>query len=67
MSLTSHMQRYPRSICAAAVASALLISPTTFAQDADADDKGVLKLPHEKPLSHCRKPLWPSPQLVRLN
>ncbi|WP_339350260.1 TonB-dependent receptor plug domain-containing protein, partial [uncultured Alteromonas sp.] len=43
MSLTSHMQRYPRSICAAAVASALLISPTTFAQDADADDKGKLE------------------------
>lgn len=43
MSLTTHMQRYPRSICAAAVASALLVSPVTFAQDADADDKGKLE------------------------
>ncbi|WP_372622787.1 TonB-dependent receptor plug domain-containing protein, partial [Alteromonas stellipolaris] len=46
MSLTTHMQRYPRSICAAAVASALLISPSTSAQDADADninEKGKLE------------------------
>ena len=45
MSLTTHLQRFPRSVCAVGVATALITSPLALAQEVASTeaDKGKLE------------------------
>ena len=43
MSFTTHLQRYPRSVCAAAVATALITSTCAMAQETQDSEKGKLE------------------------